>query len=85
VVAASTTPENRRIFPDAGSLTVTVLIARTVSLSGGGGSLQAMSIDARISSDGTVKRFVQWYIGMFKDSLVREAWLRADRSVSFQR
>ena len=54
--AASTTPENRRILPEAGSVSVMVLIARTVSMGGGGCSLQAIKAEIRTTKDSSPNR-----------------------------
>jgi hypothetical protein len=64
ISVASTTPENRRIFPDAGSVTMIVLIARTVSVvTGGAWSLQAVNAETSTTSINP-KRCVEHDIGI---------------------
>jgi len=73
--AASTTPENRRNFPDAGSLTVLVLIERTVSMSGGACSVQAVNAVMRTTRDSSPVGRLKRDIGMVMVSfLVMPAW-----------
>jgi hypothetical protein len=64
VCADSTTPENRRVFPDAGSVTVMVLIDRTVSMGGGGGSLQAINAETRTTRESILNRCEEYNLSM---------------------
>jgi hypothetical protein len=82
VSAASTTPEKRRIFPDAGSETVTVLIARTVSTGGGGGSLHAVNAEKRATSGSTRVCCEERDIGMI---LILLLILRRQRQATYFR